>query len=259
MCAPTISGKVRIESDGQVIREIPVRPGLLRFVSPGERTFSTSISTARAALLWIPGNLMRTLMLRNEAALPFREPEAINSILEPNQQIRGLVRTLRLIQKIEESQRQLFVEGLAYTLLACLFDHQLPIQRKPSSTEASCLTDAELKRCIDYAHSRISGRLELSEWANVLGMTPSGFSRSFKNTTKESPYTWWMNWRLEYAKQLLRNPKLSLAEVALHIGFNSQSHFTEAFKLRNGVAPGKWRTGTSSRVLAPENSSAPNQ
>lgn len=47
--------------------------------------------------------------------------------------------------------------------------------------------------------------------------------------------------RLEKACVLLRNPDLSVAEIADRTGFTSQSYFSTVFKTRFGVSPKDWR------------------
>lgn len=49
--------------------------------------------------------------------------------------------------------------------------------------------------------------------------------------------------RAELAQQYLREPGVSLAEVAWLLGFSDQSAFTRAFKRWTGVTPGAWRGG----------------
>lgn len=50
-----------------------------------------------------------------------------------------------------------------------------------------------------------------------------------------------LNLRLEKACTLLRNPDLSVAEIADRTGFTSQSYFSTVFKTRFGVSPRDWR------------------
>jgi AraC-like DNA-binding protein len=41
---------------------------------------------------------------------------------------------------------------------------------------------------------------------------------------------------------LLADPRRSLIDVSLEVGFGDQSAFTHAFTRRFGIAPGQWRT-----------------
>jgi transcriptional regulator GlxA family with amidase domain len=47
--------------------------------------------------------------------------------------------------------------------------------------------------------------------------------------------------RVEAAQRLLRNPGLSIAQVASACGFADQSHLTRVFSARTGTSPARWR------------------
>ena len=47
--------------------------------------------------------------------------------------------------------------------------------------------------------------------------------------------------RLEQARELLRNPEISLSEISLRTGFADQSHFTNVFRRFAGITPARFR------------------
>ncbi|MBV8063567.1 MAG: helix-turn-helix transcriptional regulator, partial [Nevskia sp.] len=47
--------------------------------------------------------------------------------------------------------------------------------------------------------------------------------------------------RCAHAEQLLRNPRICLAEVAFLLGYSDQANFQHAFKRWLGVSPGEYR------------------
>ena len=47
--------------------------------------------------------------------------------------------------------------------------------------------------------------------------------------------------RFEIARQLLGDPGMKVAEVALEVGYREQAHFTRAFRRFAGVAPREYR------------------
>jgi AraC family transcriptional regulator len=56
-----------------------------------------------------------------------------------------------------------------------------------------------------------------------------------------SPHQWQIRTRIVEAQELLKEGKLSLAEIAIATGFAEQSHFTRVFKDIVGVSSGIWR------------------
>jgi AraC-like DNA-binding protein len=49
------------------------------------------------------------------------------------------------------------------------------------------------------------------------------------------------NWRLQLAANLLKQERLSIAQVASEVGYESEAAFNRAFKKQVGVPPGAWR------------------
>jgi AraC family transcriptional regulator len=68
-------------------------------------------------------------------------------------------------------------------------------------------------------------------------LSPHHFSRVFKRVTGLSPHQYVLSQRIQLARQLLTETKLSIAEVAHDVGFYDQSHFTYHFKRLVGVTP----------------------
>ena len=59
-----------------------------------------------------------------------------------------------------------------------------------------------------------------------------------------------MEQRIEKAKQLLVDSKLSLAQIAWTCGFADQSHFTRVFAQLAQSSPGHWRRHRRSGPVA---------
>ena len=71
-------------------------------------------------------------------------------------------------------------------------------------------------------------------------MSPYTFSKLFKATVDDTPHSFVLSRRIRRAEILL-DGEMSLSEIALAVGFASQSHFTEAFRRRTGRTPAQAR------------------
>ena len=89
--------------------------------------------------------------------------------------------------------------------------------------------------------ANLDGKLPLSQLAEKCGLSTRHFARAFRQSTGVPPHRWLLSRRVDRAKDLLRDPALSLAEVALACGFADQSHFTRMFTTLVGLSPGLWR------------------
>ena len=72
-------------------------------------------------------------------------------------------------------------------------------------------------------------------------LNPCYISRLFM-ANGENFHEYLMALRMEHALHLLENSRISIKEIACHIGFNTTGYFIRAFSLRYGVTPGAFRS-----------------
>ncbi|UQA59174.1 AraC family transcriptional regulator [Polyangium aurulentum] len=108
--------------------------------------------------------------------------------------------------------------------------------KKPSG-----LAPWQLRRVVEYLQANLAASVHLEELAALTGLSQSQFGRAFKASTGVPPHRWQLNARIERAKELLLEGRLSLAEIALVTGFAEQSHFTRVFRGIVGTSPGAWQ------------------
>jgi len=240
LSAPLCRGNVKLKCEGGVIHDGDVRPGLLRLLSPGERVQITRRSRLAALTVSFPGAEFRATVATDYYKRRSIGLGLVNPILKPNCHVESLCRMLSSSNEIEDGQRQLFIDGLSHSLLALLLDAH-GLGRAVNSYTKGGLTDAQLANCMDYAEASLGHKLDLTAWAGVLGMSANEFARRFQQKTRVAPYAWFMTRRIDRAKEMLLRTDLPTVEVALEVGFCSQSHFTEAFRRRVGRSPARWR------------------
>jgi AraC-like DNA-binding protein len=97
------------------------------------------------------------------------------------------------------------------------------------------------RRASELLHENLHGRIRLSEIARECGLSVSHFARSFKTAFGISTHQWLIQHRIEHAKQLMSQTRLSLIDIAIQSGFNDQAAFTRVFHQLVGVSPGRWR------------------
>lgn len=99
----------------------------------------------------------------------------------------------------------------------------------------------QMRRITEYMEAHLGDTIQLSEFAQLAGMSRSHFSQAFRTTTGMPPHRWHLNARVRRAQELLLDTALPLADIALQTGFADQSHFTKSFQRQVGVSPGAWR------------------
>jgi AraC-like DNA-binding protein len=92
-----------------------------------------------------------------------------------------------------------------------------------------------------WLETRFVDEFRLDELANDLHLSKSYVSRVFKQETGGSIKEYITARRMREACILLSSSGLSVERIALHVGFRSFSHFSQAFKRAYGVSPNEYR------------------
>jgi AraC family transcriptional regulator len=105
-------------------------------------------------------------------------------------------------------------------------------------TDTRQFSPSRLKRVLEYIHDNLEQNLSLVDLATLANLSPSRFTRVFRQETGLSPHQYLIQARIERAKHLLRSgSEVSIGRVAHQVGFADQSHFTRHFKRIVGVTP----------------------
>ena len=54
-----------------------------------------------------------------------------------------------------------------------------------------------------------------------------------------------LNWRMQVARQKLREAHRTIAQIAFEVGYESEAAFTRAFRREFGLPPAAWRKAAS--------------
>ena len=108
-------------------------------------------------------------------------------------------------------------------------------------TSSDCLASWQVRRAKELMHTRLAEKVSLPEVAGSCGLSPSYFSRLFKNSTGLTTHQWLIEQRVERAKQLLSGTRMPLVDIAFATGFADQTHFTRVFSRRTQTSPLVWR------------------
>jgi AraC family transcriptional regulator len=99
------------------------------------------------------------------------------------------------------------------------------------------LSSAALSRTLGYINDNLDGDVSIEAMADIAGLSPFHFSRTFARATGHSPHRYVMLARVERAVALLRRSSLPLAEIAIQAGFADQSHMARHVRQRHGISP----------------------
>ncbi len=158
--------------------------------------------------------------------------------------IRRLVEAADAQIDSEPAAGRLFADSVATALLVRIFEkynrHRIP-QRALGG-----LTPRRLTRIINYIENSLGRNLENPALAEVIGLSAHHFAECFTRSMGIPPHQYVTQRRIQKAKELLLNAKLTTAEIAELAGFSSQSHFTARFRQFVGITPARFRRETCS-------------
>jgi AraC-like DNA-binding protein len=115
------------------------------------------------------------------------------------------------------------------------------VLREQAAGTRGGLAPWQLKRAEALMSRNLSVQVPLGQVAEECGLSVRHLARAFRQSTGVPPHRWLLDRRVERAKELLPNSKLSLSDVALACGFGDQSHFTRTFTATVRLSPGVWR------------------
>ncbi|OXM83615.1 response regulator transcription factor [Paenibacillus rigui] len=99
-----------------------------------------------------------------------------------------------------------------------------------------------ISRGVQFLQERFADEhLTLQTVAEYVDMSPSYFSRVFKELVGVGFIQYLIHLRLEKAKELLGDPGAKTYEVAFKVGYGDYPHFAKAFKKRFGLSPSEYK------------------
>jgi AraC family transcriptional regulator len=136
--------------------------------------------------------------------------------------------------------RSAYVEALSIALA-----HELSRMNEGGSSAVSDarggLPGWQQKKLTQYIEEHLADEISLSFLARLVQLSPFHFSRAFKDSFGMPPHRYLTSRRIEHAKALLAERKLSVTEIGLGVGFSETSSFTSVFRKLTGETPTEYR------------------
>lgn len=108
-------------------------------------------------------------------------------------------------------------------------------------TGSVVLAPWRIKRAVNFIETNLASPLHLADIARAAGLSPMHFAAGFRSATGLSPHAYVRDRRIERAKTKLRSDEMRIDEIAIDVGFRSQTHFITVFRRQTGQPPARWR------------------
>jgi len=156
--------------------------------------------------------------------------DALNSLME----------RLRDELMRREAASQLFVSGIAQAIAVHIVRNYADMVND-SHRRSPSLPGYKLRQVTDWMTEHLTEDLNLDQLAVTVGLSKFHFHRLFKRATGLSPSHYQIDLRMKLARQLLRETKTSIMDVALDVGYTNPSHFAKLFCRETGLTPSEYR------------------
>jgi AraC-like DNA-binding protein len=134
----------------------------------------------------------------------------------------------------------LITQQLAYMMLIQALRLHLADEARGGVGWLFALADTQMRAAITCMHDNPGHRWSLQELAGRVGMSRSIFALRFKETVGETPMEYLTRWRMLLAGDRLKTLGEPISDIALSLGYESESAFGKAFKRVMGCSPGQY-------------------
>lgn len=119
------------------------------------------------------------------------------------------------------------------------------MERLPISQRGwfAAVNDPHVGKALRLLHANPVRDWTVDELAREVALSRSVLAQRFAELVGESPMRYLANWRMQLAKQMMREGARNIQEVATRVGYDSEAAFNRAFKRATGSPPAAWRKG----------------
>lgn len=119
------------------------------------------------------------------------------------------------------------------------------MQSGTSSGILAAISDKQIGAALQFMHGAPEQNWDLVQLSRKVGMSRSAFAARFHQLVSQTPMQYLTFWRMQKARDLLKNSRLGTAEIAERVGYQSEASFGKVFKKIVGVGPGAFRKSAS--------------
>jgi AraC family transcriptional regulator len=213
-------------------------PGMTSFIPPDSRVEYSIDGRVSFCSIHIPRRLLSGLL-----GSDFSDPPRFRFALDDTF-ARGCVEIMLHQARQSDYCNFPYVHSVTRALLRHVIESGTTrAVRSTARARPDARPDSELDDLLDFIEARLGEPLSLDTLAQQLAVSRAHLVRRFRMATGISPHRYLLLRRIDRAKHLLRERSVPLADIALAVGFSSQSHFTQAFRATAGQTPSRFRAG----------------
>jgi signal transduction histidine kinase/DNA-binding LacI/PurR family transcriptional regulator/CheY-like chemotaxis protein len=146
---------------------------------------------------------------------------------------------------LSETEMERLNQGVAAVLAKGLFSIEETVDHISSALEHKRRISGEAKRLVRlamvYLHQNYAESISRRDIAKHIGITEDHLTFCFRQELGITPILYLQRYRINQAKQLLRDSDQSITEIAFNVGFSDSGYFSRIFRRETGMSPEKFR------------------
>lgn len=120
------------------------------------------------------------------------------------------------------------------------YDYLKLDESRPSTEAQQYFQDELLKDILDYIEKMTYEPITIEELCHRFSISRSSLQTLFKNNLKISPKKYINELKLSRSKQLIKENKYTISEIAFMLGFNSIHYFSRTFTQHYEISPSEY-------------------
>lgn len=218
-------------------QEYRLGPGDLFLLRPGQLASYSASQDDPWEYYWVGFNgAFATKVMQHT---PFSDQQPVFHALQP-QPLQQLLQSIFAARGPQPANEAAMV-GHLYLFLSALME-----QAAQKAPHAPSPASQYVLSAIKYIQFNYSHDISIDDIARTVGVSRSHLYRLFMSNVGQSPIDYLTGYRIGEACELLKNPQLSIAEVAASVGFFDKFYFSRVFKKAMGVPPSRYLASTQS-------------
>jgi AraC-like DNA-binding protein len=216
-------------------RDYPVHAGDSFFIYPGELVSYTSSAEDPWLYRWIGFKGARAEELLSHCGITRHKPVA-----GTGNKRRMIALFAQMERLLHAGQASCDLQSSGYMRLI-LSEYMQGQSAASEPKEESSMIVQQVEQAIRWLTLRYYQEISIEQMAQTLGYHRTHLSKMFKQHTGMSPMNFLLKIRMERAKHLLMQEKLTIEQVASSVGFSDPLYFSKQFKKWYGRSPSDYR------------------
>ena len=185
----------------------------------------------KALLMSLPPAMLRSVA----EDIGFSTVELQNRFMVRDRQLESIAWAMKSEMEMGSPSGRLYLDGLALSAASRLVAGHSSVAGR--ERKQGGLDGRRLKRTLEFIEAHLGEELSLIRLAAEAEMSVSHFRAGFRATVGTPVHQYVIERRVECAKSLLMQQRLTIAEIALASGFTHQSHLARHMQRSTGPSP----------------------